>query len=90
MINVTLPPPYPQERDPVPFAQEAEWAPGHIWTGAENLAFTDVRTPDLPIFTYMLLLPEGQWGKALEPPNDAMLFRTSEEHKMEKYCHADF
>jgi hypothetical protein len=31
----------------------------------------------------MLLLPEGQWGKALEPPNNAMLFRTSEELRIE-------
>ena len=24
--------------DPVPSVQEAEWAPGPVWTGAENLA----------------------------------------------------
>jgi hypothetical protein len=38
----------------------------------------------------MLLLPLGQWVKALEHPNDATLFRTSEERRIEKYCHADF
>ena len=27
----------PLERDPVPIVQEAEWAPGPVWTGAENL-----------------------------------------------------
>jgi len=26
------------ERDPVPTVQEIEWAPGPVWTGAENLA----------------------------------------------------
>jgi hypothetical protein len=26
------------ERDPVPIVQEAEWAPGLVWTGAENIA----------------------------------------------------
>jgi len=28
----------PRERDPVPLVQEAGWAPGPVWTGAENLA----------------------------------------------------
>jgi hypothetical protein len=31
---------------PVPIAQEA--APGPVWTGAENLASTGIRFPDLP------------------------------------------
>jgi hypothetical protein len=26
------------EKDPVPFVLEAGWAPGPVWTGAENLA----------------------------------------------------
>ena len=34
--------------DPVPFLQEAGWAPGPIWTGAENLAPTGIRSPDCP------------------------------------------
>jgi hypothetical protein len=25
-------------KDPVPLVQEAGWAPGPVWTGAENLA----------------------------------------------------
>ena len=25
-------------KDPVPIVQEAGWAPGKVWTGAENLA----------------------------------------------------
>ena len=29
----TLPP----GKGPVPFAQQAGWAPGPVWTGAENL-----------------------------------------------------
>jgi hypothetical protein len=29
---------YPRETDPVPILQEARWAPGPVWTGAENLA----------------------------------------------------
>jgi hypothetical protein len=28
--------------------QEAGWAPGPVWTGAENLAPTGIRSPDRP------------------------------------------
>jgi len=34
------------EKDPVPIVQEAGWAPGPVWTGAENLAPTGIRSPD--------------------------------------------
>ena len=34
--------------DPIPFVQEAGWAPGQVWTGAENLAPTGIRSPDRP------------------------------------------
>ena len=45
-VNATPQPLYPRERDPVPIVQEAGWAPGPVWTGAENLASTglDPRT----------------------------------------------
>ena len=35
-------------KDPVPFVQEAGWASGPVWTGAENLAPTGIRSPDRP------------------------------------------
>ena len=38
---------YP-EKEPVLIVQEAGWAPGPVWTGAENLASTGIRSPDLP------------------------------------------
>jgi hypothetical protein len=38
----------PQERDPVPIVQEAGWAPGPVWTAAENLAPTGIRSQDRP------------------------------------------
>ena len=38
----------PRERDPVPIVQETRWAPGPVWTGAENLASTGIRSPDHP------------------------------------------
>ena len=34
--------------DPVRIVQEAAWAPGPVWTGAENLAATGIRSPDRP------------------------------------------
>jgi len=35
-------------KDPVPILQEAGWAPRQVWTGAENIASTGIRSPDLP------------------------------------------
>jgi hypothetical protein len=34
--------------DLVPIVQEAGWAPGPVWTGAENLTPTGIRSPDRP------------------------------------------
>ena len=41
-------------RDPVPIVQEAGWAPGPIWRGAENLAPTGIRSPDRPVHSQLL------------------------------------
>ena len=35
-------------KDPVPIIQEAGWAPGPVWMGAENLVPTGIRSPDRP------------------------------------------
>ena len=35
-------------KDAVPTVQEAGWAPGPVWTGAENVAPTGIRSPDRP------------------------------------------
>jgi len=35
-------------KDPVHIVQEAGWAPRPVWTGAENLASTGIRSPDRP------------------------------------------
>ena len=35
-------------KDPVPILQEAGWASEPVWIGAENLAPTGIRFPDLP------------------------------------------
>jgi hypothetical protein len=44
----------PQETDPVPIVQEAGLAPGTVCTGAENIASTDIRSPDRPARTQSL------------------------------------
>jgi hypothetical protein len=41
-------PHFPPGKDPVPNLQEAGWASGSVWTGAENLAPTGIRSPDRP------------------------------------------
>ena len=37
-VSVTPPPLFTTRKDPVPIVPEAGWAPGPVWTGAENLA----------------------------------------------------
>jgi hypothetical protein len=37
-----------QERNPVPIAQEAGWAPAPVWKGEENFAATVIRFPERP------------------------------------------
>jgi len=47
-VSVTPRPLFTPRKNPVPIVQEAGWAPGPVWTGAENLAPTGIRTPDRP------------------------------------------
>jgi hypothetical protein len=47
-VSVTPRPLFTLGKDLVPIVQEAEWAPGPVWTGAENLAPTGIRSPDRP------------------------------------------
>jgi hypothetical protein len=45
-VGVTPRPLFTPGKDTVPIIQEAGWAPGPVWTGAENLASTGIRSPD--------------------------------------------
>ena len=47
-VSSTPRPHFTPGKDPVPVVQEAGWAPGPVWTGAENLASTGIRSPDRP------------------------------------------
>jgi hypothetical protein len=41
-------------KDPVPIVQEAGWATEPVWTGAENLAPTEIQSPDHPAHSQSL------------------------------------
>jgi hypothetical protein len=43
-------------KDPVHIVQEAGWASGPVWTGAENLSSTGIRSPDRPARSQSLYL----------------------------------
>ena len=45
-VSVTPRLPFTTGKDPVPIVQEAGWAPGPVWTGAENLAPTGILSLD--------------------------------------------
>ena len=47
-VSVTPRPLFTLGIDPVPIVEEAGWAPGLVWTGAENLTLTGIRSPDRP------------------------------------------
>jgi len=47
-VSVKPRPLFTSGKDPVSIVQEALWAPGPVWTGAENLAPTGIRSPDRP------------------------------------------
>ena len=39
---------FPPGKDPIPIVEEAEWEPGPVWTGEQNLAPVGIRAPDRP------------------------------------------
>jgi len=62
---------YPQ-KNPVPIVQEAGWAPGTAWTGAENLDPTGIRSPDRParsqyVFGILRIIKSGYVPKQNYP-----------------------
>jgi hypothetical protein len=47
-VSVTPRPLFTPGKEPVPIVQEAGWASGPVWTSAENLGPTGIRSPDRP------------------------------------------
>jgi len=48
VVNVTPRPLYSREGDTLPIVKKGGWAPGPVWTGAQNLALIRIRSPDRP------------------------------------------
>jgi hypothetical protein len=48
VVNATPQPLYSREKYPVSIVQEAGWAPGPVWTGADNLASSGIRSSVRP------------------------------------------
>ena len=53
-VSVTPRPLFTPGKDLVHIVQEVGWAPGPVWTGAENLALTAIRSPDPPTDSQLL------------------------------------
>ena len=55
-------------KDSVPIVQEAGWAPEPVWTGAENLSPTRIRSTDRPARSqslYRLHYPAHRWYRVV-------------------------
>jgi hypothetical protein len=75
-------------KDPVPIVQEAGWAPGPVWTGAENLASTGVRSTDrlaLSQSLYRLRYPAHPQVMFL-PQCDRPSFTPIQKQTMLQFC----
>jgi len=48
VVNATPRPLFTPRKDPVTIVQEAGWAPRSVRSGVENLALTEIRSPDRP------------------------------------------
>ena len=67
MVSVKPRPLFISGKGPVPIVEEAGWAPGPVWTCAENLAPTGIRSPDRPARSqslYRLQYPAHYMEKA--------------------------
>ena len=53
-VSVMPWPLFTHRKELVPIVQEAGWAPGPVWTGAENLAPTGIRSPHHPAHSQSL------------------------------------
>jgi hypothetical protein len=54
VVSITPLPLSTPGKDAVPVVQEARWVSGPIWTGAENLAPTGIRSPHRPARSLLL------------------------------------
>ena len=66
-VSVKPRPLFTPGKEQVPIVQEAGWAPGPVWTGAENLALTGIRSPDRPARSYTDYATRPVWGLSSRP-----------------------
>ena len=69
VVSVTPRPHFTPGKDPVSILQKAGWAPGPVWTGAENLAPTGIQSPDRPSRSqslYRLSYNKKHWNNKFE------------------------
>jgi hypothetical protein len=60
-VSVTPRPLFIPGKDLVPIVEEAGWAPGPVWTDAENFAPTGIRPPDRPARTDYATRPTNSY-----------------------------
>ena len=74
-INVTPRSLFTPRKDPVPIVKGAGWAPGSVWTSAENLAFTGIQIRYVTRVKILHVatpgwLPQGVfWNKRIKFPH---------------------
>jgi len=69
VVSITPRPLSTPGKDSVPIVHEAGWAPGSVWTGAENLALTWIRYPDRPARSqslYRVSYPAHGTGRSID------------------------
>ena len=77
-VSVTPRPLFTPRKDPVQIVQETGWAPGPVWTGAENLAPTGIQSLDRParsLLLYRLSYPAHKyvWCTQKQSQNNDMV-----------------
>ena len=63
-VSASRPGRFTPGKDPVPIVQEAGWAPGSVWTGAENLASHRDSIPG-PFSPYPVAIPTELPGRLI-------------------------
>ena len=63
VVNATLRSLYPWKRDKVPVLEEAGWAPGKVWMGAEEVSLTGIRSPNREARSKLLYRLSYSWSQ---------------------------
>jgi hypothetical protein len=78
-VSVTPRPLFAPGKDPIPIVQEARWVPRPVWTGAENLTPTGIRSPGRPAHSQSLYLLSNptHWRQHAPPKTSATVYQSS-------------